>query len=78
MHDMIITAKEAGHSIVYITHNVHHVYPIADRFVILDRGKKLAEVEKKDVKPEDYRFNCGYIKFIFDLYDLSRSALEED
>ena len=53
VHDMIIHAKEAGHSIVYITHNVHHVYPIADRFVILDRGKKLAEVEKKDVKPED-------------------------
>jgi simple sugar transport system ATP-binding protein len=53
VHDMILSAKEAGHSIVYITHNVHHVYPIADRFVILDRGKKLAEVGKKDVKPED-------------------------
>ena len=53
VHDMVMKAKEAGHSIVYITHNVHHVYPIADRFVILDRGKKLAEVEKKDVKPED-------------------------
>ena len=53
VHDMIINAKTAGHSIVYITHNVHHVYPIADRFVILDRGKKLAEIKKKDVKPED-------------------------
>jgi simple sugar transport system ATP-binding protein len=53
VHNMVVAAKEAGHSIVYITHNVHHVYPIADRFVLLDRGKKLAEVEKKDVKPED-------------------------
>ncbi|MCP4395987.1 MAG: sugar ABC transporter ATP-binding protein [bacterium] len=53
VHAMIIKAKEAGHSIVYITHNVHHVYPIADRFVILDRGKKLAEMAKNDAKPED-------------------------
>lgn len=53
VHEMIIAAKAAGHSIVYITHNVHHVYPIADRFVILDRGKKLAEMKKQEAKPED-------------------------
>lgn len=29
------------------------MYPVADRFVILDRGVKIGEFYKKDVKPED-------------------------
>jgi simple sugar transport system ATP-binding protein len=52
VHDMILKFKEAGATIVYITHNVYHVYPIADRFVLLDKGRKLAEVERSAVTPE--------------------------
>ena len=50
--DHIKQARESGASIIFITHNVHHVYPVADRFVVLDRGVKIEEVEKKDVTPE--------------------------
>ncbi|MEW5814666.1 MAG: ATP-binding cassette domain-containing protein [Spirochaetota bacterium] len=53
VHKMIEEVRESGASVVYITHNVYHVFPIADRFVILDRGVKLAEVNKKDAKAED-------------------------
>ncbi len=53
VHDMILQVKEAGTSVVYITHNVYHVYSIADRFVLLDKGNKIGEVDKKDMKPED-------------------------
>ncbi|GAI68212.1 unnamed protein product, partial [marine sediment metagenome] len=30
-----------------------HVYPVAERFVMLDRGIKIGEVYKKDANPED-------------------------
>jgi simple sugar transport system ATP-binding protein len=53
VHEQIKRANESGASAIYITHNVYHVYPIAHRFVILDRGIKIAEIEKKDMKPED-------------------------
>jgi simple sugar transport system ATP-binding protein len=46
-------ARESGVSVVFITHNVYHVYPVAERFVMLDRGIKIGEVYKKDASPED-------------------------
>jgi len=45
--------KKLGASIIFITHNVYHVYPIADRFVILDKGVKIGEVNKEDATAED-------------------------
>jgi simple sugar transport system ATP-binding protein len=36
-------ARNKGISIIFITHNVHHVYPIADRFVVLSHGESIAE-----------------------------------
>lgn len=52
VHDMILRIRDAGTSVVYITHNVYHVYPIADRFVILDRGNKLSEIDREHVTAE--------------------------
>jgi simple sugar transport system ATP-binding protein len=46
-------AKESGVSVIFITHNVYHVYPVAERFVMLDKGIKIGEVYKKDASPED-------------------------
>ncbi|MBA7563329.1 Fructose import ATP-binding protein FrcA [subsurface metagenome] len=40
-------------AILYISHNIYHVYSIADRFVILDRGIKIGEFKKKDTTVED-------------------------
>ena len=45
--------KERGKSGIFITHNIYHVYPVADRFVILDRGKIVAEFLKRDVTLDD-------------------------
>jgi len=45
--------KASGRSIVFIGHNIHHVYDIADRFVVIDRGKVAREVDRKDVKSAD-------------------------
>ena len=45
--------RESGVSVIFITHNVYHVYPVAERFVMLDKGVKIGEVRKKDATPED-------------------------
>lgn len=45
--------KRKNLAIVMISHNIYHVYEVADRFTILDRGVKIAEVYKKDVSPQD-------------------------
>ncbi len=41
--------RASGRSIVFIGHNIHHVYDIADRFVVIDRGKVALEVNKDEV-----------------------------
>jgi simple sugar transport system ATP-binding protein len=41
--------REAGHSIIFIGHNIHHVYDIAERFVVIDRGKVAMEKAKSEV-----------------------------
>jgi simple sugar transport system ATP-binding protein len=45
--------KREGKSCVFITHNIYHVYPVADRFVILDRGRVIGELKKADTSLDD-------------------------
>ena len=45
--------KNEGTPVIFITHNIYHVYQVADRFVILDRGVKVADLPKAGVTPED-------------------------
>lgn len=40
--------KNEGTSSVFITHNLYHVYPIADRIVILKLGEKIGEFKKEE------------------------------
>ncbi len=48
----IAQARSRGIAVIFITHNVHHAYPIADRFTILNRGTSYGTFEKKDVTRE--------------------------
>jgi len=41
--------KEAGKSAVFIDHNVVHVYNVADRIVVIDRGKIAGQFITKDI-----------------------------
>jgi simple sugar transport system ATP-binding protein len=36
-------ARDSGHSCVFIAHNIHHVFQVVDRIVVLRRGKKVAD-----------------------------------
>jgi len=51
--DYVLEAKERGLSIIFITHNIYHVYSVADRFTILEHGRKVAEFAKSDVSAEE-------------------------
>jgi len=41
--------RASGRSIVFIGHNIHHVYDIAERFVVIDRGRVVLEKKKSEV-----------------------------
>ena len=45
--------KSEGTTCIFITHNLHHVYPVSDRLVVFARGEKIADVKKKDTSIED-------------------------
>jgi simple sugar transport system ATP-binding protein len=51
--DYTLKLKDEGISSVYVTHNIHHVYQVADRFFILSHGKKVAELLKKDTSVDE-------------------------
>ncbi|MCD6247990.1 MAG: sugar ABC transporter ATP-binding protein [Hadesarchaea archaeon] len=40
--------KSRGIASVFISHNLHHVYSIADRIVVLVRGEKVEDIPKKE------------------------------
>jgi simple sugar transport system ATP-binding protein len=51
--DFVRDIKQAGKSAIFIDHNVFHVYSVADRVVVLDRGKIAGEFLTKDITLDD-------------------------
>lgn len=41
-------ARDQGVGVVFITHNLREVYPVADRLVFLSRGEKKLDIEKEE------------------------------
>ncbi|MHB8277602.1 MAG: ATP-binding cassette domain-containing protein [Candidatus Humimicrobiaceae bacterium] len=46
-------AKEAGHSSIFITHNIHHVFQVVDRIVVLRHGKLVGDVRRDETTQEE-------------------------
>ncbi|HQK82890.1 MAG TPA: hypothetical protein PLK24_03020, partial [Atribacter sp.] len=42
-----------GKSCIFITHNIYHVYPVADRIVVLDRGSVVGQFRKDEISLEE-------------------------
>lgn len=51
--DYMLQLREEGVSCVFVTHNLYHVYQVADRLVILSHGKKIKDVLKGDTSLEE-------------------------
>jgi simple sugar transport system ATP-binding protein len=45
----VAQARDRGLGVVLITHNPHHAYPVADRFLLLKRGAALGSYEKSEI-----------------------------
>jgi simple sugar transport system ATP-binding protein len=59
--EFIGNAKRAGKSVVFIDHNIFHVYPIADRIVVLDRGRITGEFMKHEITLEGLIEQLKYV-----------------
>lgn len=46
-------AKKAGLGVIFITHNIGHVYQVADRFTIISHGHKVGDFLKGEVSQEE-------------------------
>jgi simple sugar transport system ATP-binding protein len=42
------SARDSGHSCIFIAHNIHHVFQVVDRIVVMRRGKVVAD----DIEPK--------------------------
>ena len=51
--ELIKTLRTAGSSVVVISHNLHHVFSIADRITVLRHGKVVGLCEKSEGTPEE-------------------------
>jgi len=50
---LIANARARGISVIFITHNVHHAYPIGDSFTILNRGQSLGTFAKNQIGKDE-------------------------
>ena len=48
----IAQARARNLGVIFITHNVHHAYPVADKFTLLNRGRSLGTFMKDEVSRE--------------------------
>jgi simple sugar transport system ATP-binding protein len=47
--EFVAGIKSAGKSAIFIDHNIFHVYPVADRIVVLDRGRIAGQFMKGEL-----------------------------
>jgi D-xylose transport system ATP-binding protein len=45
--------REQGLGVVVITHNLHTVFEVADRIVVLRLGRRVATFEQRETTPEE-------------------------
>jgi len=45
--DFVRRIKQSGRACIYIEHNLAHVHEVADRLIVLDRGRIVAEISPK-------------------------------
>ena len=50
--EFVVKAKDKGYSTIFITHNIHHIYRVADRIVVLRGGQKVGDMKKSETTIE--------------------------
>jgi simple sugar transport system ATP-binding protein len=49
----IVQARERGLAVIFISHNVHHAYPVGDKFTVLNRGQSMGTFDKDEIKRDE-------------------------
>ncbi|HEY5893138.1 MAG TPA: ATP-binding cassette domain-containing protein [Chthoniobacterales bacterium] len=50
---LINKARERGISVIFITHNANHAYPVGDSFTLLNRGRSLGTFTKETINKDE-------------------------
>src|SRR5918911_3017470 len=45
----VVQARDRGLGVIFITHNPHHAYPVGDHFIVLNRGRMIADRAKREI-----------------------------
>ena len=53
--------RDQGKSAIFIDHNIFHVYDVADRFVILDRGTVAGQFTKAEISQDELIANMVHL-----------------
>jgi len=51
--DLIVRLRERGLAVIVITHNMHDVFQVADRAIVMRLGQRVATFNIKDSTPDD-------------------------
>ena len=49
----IAQARADGLAVIFITHNVHHAFPVGDKFTILNRGRSMGTFQRDQISREE-------------------------
>ena len=50
---IIMEARMRGLAVIFISHNIHHAYPVGDVFTFLDRGRPRGTFRKADISRDE-------------------------
>jgi simple sugar transport system ATP-binding protein len=68
-------ARDSGHSCIFIAHNIHHVFQVVDRIVVLRRGQVVADdIDPKTTTIEEVE---KVITGDFDFYEGEMMTVED-
>ena len=48
-----LNARQRGLSVIFITHNVHHVMQVADRYTIIRHGRNVGTYAREELTADD-------------------------
>ncbi len=51
--DFVKGLKETNIAVIFITHTLHHVHSVADRFVIMNKGKIVKDIKRDEASLEE-------------------------
>jgi len=49
----VIEARLRGLAVIFISHNIHHAYPVGDVFTLLNRGQNQGTFRKSEISREE-------------------------